>query len=75
MESRWETLKSERKQREGSKTFIEVKVTKDNEKDRKFVSIAKGFVGFDGNARYNKAVSINFDEIDFIIDALNKMRE
>ena len=75
MENRWETLASERKNREGSKNFIEVKLTKDTQTNKEFLTLAKGFVGFDGSARYNKAISINFDEVEFVVDALKKMKK
>jgi len=74
MENRWETLKFERKQREGSKNFLEVKLTKDNETGKEFLTLAKGFMGFDGNPRYNKAISINFDEVDFVVENLKKLK-
>ena len=75
MENRWETLDSERKQREGSRNFIEVKLTKDKETDREFLTLAKGFMAQDGSPRYNKAISINFDEVEFVVNALNKMKK
>ena len=72
---RWETLASERKQREGSRNFIEIKHTKDNENGNEFLTIAKGFTAPDGSARYNKAISIKFEEVDFVIDNLKKMKK
>ena len=41
VESRWETLKSERKQRENSRNFIEIKRTKDKETGKEFLTLAK----------------------------------
>ena len=74
-QDRWETIKAEKKQRENSRNFIEVKRTKDKETGNEFLTLAKGFIAQDGNPRYNKAISINFDEVDFVISKLQEFRE
>jgi hypothetical protein len=71
---RWQTVKSERKNQANSKTFIEVKRTKDAETGNEFITIAKGFTAPDGSPRYNKAVTVPLDLIDFVADTLKKMK-
>ena len=71
---RWQTLKSEIKNQEGSRNFIEVKRTKDAETDAEFVTIAKGFNTPDGERRYNKAVTVPLDLVDFVSESLQKMK-
>jgi hypothetical protein len=72
--NRWQTLKSEKKDQEGSRNFIEVKRTKDAETGAEFVTIAKGFNAPDGSLRYNKAVTVPLDLVDFVSESLLKMK-
>lgn len=74
MGDRWETLKSEKKNQEGSRNFIEVKRTRDKETGNEFVTIAKGFTTPDGTPRYKKAVTVPFDLVDFVSETLKKMK-
>jgi hypothetical protein len=74
-EERWQTLKSERKNQEGSRNFIEVKRTKDAETGNEFITIAKGFTAPDGSPRYNKAVTVPDSLVDFVCDTLKKMKK
>ena len=71
---RWQTIKSEKQNQENSKNFIEVKRTKDLENGHEFVTIARGFTNPDGNLRYNKAVTVPIAMIDFVSDAMKKMK-
>lgn len=71
---RWQTLKSERKNQTGSKNFIEVKRTKDAETGAEFITIAKGFNTPDGQLRYNKAVTVPLELVDFVSESLKKMK-
>ena len=73
-DDRWETLKSERKNQEGSRNFIEVKRTKDRETGNEFITIAKGFTTPDGSPRYNKAVTVPLTLVDFVSETLQKMK-
>lgn len=71
---RWQTLKSEKMDQEGSRNFIEVKRTKDAETGNEFITIVKGFTAPDGNPRYNKAVTVPLTMIDFVVESLKKMK-
>jgi len=73
-DERWQTIKSERKNQTGSRTFIEVKRTRDAEKGNEFITIAKGFTTTEGEPHYNKAVTVPLELVDFVSDALKKMK-
>lgn len=73
-DERWQTLKAERKNQTGSKNFIEVKRTKDAETGNEFVTIAKGFTTPTGEPRYNKAVTVPLELVDFVSEAIKKMK-
>ena len=73
-DERWQTLKSEKMNQTGSRNFIEVKRTKDAETGAEFVTIAKGFTTPDGTPRYNKAVTVPLDLVDFVSETLKKMK-
>jgi hypothetical protein len=73
-DERWQTIKAERKNQSNSKNFIEVKRTKDAETGNEFITIAKGFTTPTGEPRYNKAVTVPLELVDFVSDTLKKMK-
>lgn len=71
---------SEKITREGSNNFIKINLTKgkDGDKEITFISIKKGYVtSMNGQKqeRIKTSLSINFDELPFLIEALSSFRK
>jgi hypothetical protein len=65
--------------REGSKNFIKINLTegKEGDKEIKFISIKKGYMAdVDGKQqeRIKTSLTVNFDELPLLIDALTSLK-
>ncbi|MBE5728130.1 hypothetical protein IHE51_01285 [Candidatus Parvarchaeota archaeon] len=70
---------SEKIVREGSNNFIKINLTKGKEGEREitFISIKKGYTvqGDSKQERIKTSLSINFDELPLLIDALTEFKK
>lgn len=71
---------SEKIVREGSNNFIKINLTKGKEGEREitFISIKKGYTVVQGDSKQERiktSLSINFDELPLLIDALTEFRK
>jgi len=61
----------------GNNNFIEVakKRAVDNERSSEFISISRGFYGFNGEKRFKKSITmpINNDVVDFVSRKMKEM--